>query len=453
MKSKNLVIAGVLAASLVANPTVAQDREIDRELYDLCTQFPLNSRCAGFNLPIPLDARQGEEAVCGFNTGKKRQSGKCKIVATAQSLTLYVEEGKELDFLDNKRGTAAVNVPLDRVFAMNYRQWNRIHRMELGFLIQSASERSNRTNFVEILSNEKLAKSLTSQLKMPPISPEMLSVGKVRGETTESALDPSVLVKQLSETKECVRCNLQGANLSSADLKGINLEGANLAGANLQGAKLEGAYLVGANLDKANLMEANLKGANLALGSMQEAVLQNADLSAANLQGASLPRANLQGAKLSAPAMLQNADLSNTNLKNANLEGAMLAFANLESADLQGADLGDTSVKLSGIPGNYSRGEMALDAFGTALSILTGNLGGIAAFNSRERPVKFDTNLQGANLKNANLTGVDLEDASLVDANLSGANLKDAKLEGTDLTGANLCGATMPNGSRGNQGC
>ncbi|MFB2975836.1 pentapeptide repeat-containing protein [Microseira sp. BLCC-F43] len=401
MKSKNLVIAGVLAAIVVASPSVAQNQEIDRELYQLCTQFPLNSRCAGFNIPIPLDARKGEQAACGFNTGKKRQSGKCKIAATAQGLTLYIEEGKELDFLDNKRGTAVVNVPLDRVFAINYRQWNRIHRVELGFLIQSESSRSNRTNFLEIISNEKLAMSLKSQLKMPPISPEMLSVGKVRVETTESGSDPSALVKQLLETKECLRCNLPGANLSSADLKAVNL-----AGANLQGAKLEGAYLVGANLDKANLTEANLKRVNLALGSVQEAVLQNADLRGVNLQGASLPRANLQGAKLSAPAMLQNADLSNTNLKNANLEGAMLAFANLEGADLQGADLGDTSVKLSGIPGNYSRGEMALDAFGTALSILTGNLGGIAAFNSRERPVKFDTNLQGANLKNANLTGV-----------------------------------------------
>ncbi|GET36506.1 hypothetical protein [Microseira wollei] len=49
MKSKNLLIAGVLAAILVANPTVAQNQEIDNELYQLCTQFPLNSRCAGFN--------------------------------------------------------------------------------------------------------------------------------------------------------------------------------------------------------------------------------------------------------------------------------------------------------------------------------------------------------------------------------------------------------------------
>lgn len=446
MKSKNLVIVGVLGASLFAHPTVAQSQEIDRELYQLCSQFPLNSRCAGLNIPIPLDARQGEEAACGFNNGKKRQSGKCKILATEQGLTLYIEEGKEIDFLENKRGTAVVNVPLDRVFAMNYQKWNRVHRVELGFIVQSESERSNRSNFVEILSNEKLGKSLTSQLQMPPISPEMLSVGKVRFETSESGSDPSALVKQLLETKECVRCNLQGANLSSADLKRVNLEGANLQGANLQGAKLEGAYLVGANLDKANLREANLKGANLAIASVQEAVLENADLRGVNLQGASLPKANLQGAKLLAPAMLQNADLSNANLKNANLEGAMLAFANLEGADLQGADLGDTAVKLSGIPGNYSASEIALDlAFVLLIGVPFGSAG--------DDKVNFDTNLRGANLKNANLTGVDLEDASLVNANLSGANLKDAKLEGTDLTGANLCGATMPNGSRGNQGC
>jgi uncharacterized protein YjbI with pentapeptide repeats len=446
MNAKNLVIAGVLTSSLVVSPSVAQSQEIDRELYQLCSQFPLNSRCAGRNIPIPLDARKGEEAACAFHTGKKRQSGKCKITATDKGLTVYVEEGKEIEFLDNKRGTAVLNVPLDRVFAINYQTWNRFHRIELGFLVQPESEQPNRTKFVEIITNKKLETSLKSLLKMPPISPVMLSDGGVRGETTESGVDPSAQVKQLLETKECVRCNLQGANLSSAKLEGANLEGANLAGANLQGADLEKAYLVGANLDKANLTGADLKKVNLALGSLQEAVLENADLRAVNLQGASLPRANLQQAQLSAPAMLQNADLSNTNLKNANLEGAMLVSANLEGADLQGADLGDTSIKLSGIPGNYSAGEIALDV---AFVLLFGSPFGSAG----DDKVNFDTNLQGANLKNANLTGVDLEDASLVDANLSGANLKDAKLEGTNLTGANLCGATMPNGSQGNQGC
>lgn len=453
MKSQKLLIAGVLASSLVALPSVAENQEIDRELYQLCSQFPLNSRCAGFKIPIPLDSRKGEEAVCAFHTGKKPKTEKCKITTTDRSLTIYIEEGKKIEFLNDIRATAEIKVPLDRVFASNYQIWNRIHRIEFGYLIQSESESSNRTNFLAILGNEKVANSLKSQLKMPPISPEMLSLGKVRREKTESSSDTSAQVKQLLETKQCVRCNLQGADLSSANLKGANLEGADLQGANLQKAKLEGAYLVGANLEKANLTQANLSGVNLALSSVSEAILEKADLSAANLQGVSLAKANLQGAKISAPAMLQNADLSNANLKNANLEGAMLVSANLEGADLQGADLGDTSVKLSGIPGNYSSGEMALDAFRTTLSILGGNFGGIPSFNAKDHPVKFDTNLRGANLKNANLTGVDLEDASLVDANLSGANLKDAKLNGTDLTGANLCRATMPNGLQNNQGC
>lgn len=446
MKSKNLVIVGVLASSVLANPSVAQNREIDRELYQLCSQFPLNSRCAGLNIPIPLDARMGEEAACAFRTGKKRQSGKCKIAATDKGLTVYVEEGKPIDFLEDKRGTAVVNLPLDRVFAINYQTWNRIYRVELGFLIQPQSDAANRTQFLEIITDDDLAKSLQSQLKVPPISKEILSQGGVRGETAASLGDASAVVKQLLETKECVRCDLRGANLSSADLEGVNLEGANLAGANLQGADIEKAYLVGANLDKANLTGADLRKVNFTLASLQEAVLENADLRAVNLQGASLQRSNLQRAKLSAPAMLQNADLSNANLKNANLEGATLISANLEGADLQGADLSDTSVKLSGVAGDFSAGEIAINV---AFVLLTGS----PLSSSRNDEINLDTDLRGANLKNANLNGVDLEDASLVDANLSGANLQNAKLDGTDLTGANMCGATMPNGSPSNQGC
>jgi len=89
MKSQKLLIAGVLASSLIALPSVAENQEIDRELYQLCSQFPLNSRCAGIKIPIPLDARKGEEVVCNFHTGKKRKTEKCKIATTDRSLTIY----------------------------------------------------------------------------------------------------------------------------------------------------------------------------------------------------------------------------------------------------------------------------------------------------------------------------------------------------------------------------
>ena len=42
-------------------PTFADDSE---DLFQLCSKFPFNSRCEGYDAPIPLDNRLGEEAKC-----------------------------------------------------------------------------------------------------------------------------------------------------------------------------------------------------------------------------------------------------------------------------------------------------------------------------------------------------------------------------------------------------
>lgn len=83
-----------------------------------------------------------------------------------------------------------------------------------------------------------------------------------------SASDPAH-VKQLTDTRNCVGCDLSGANLA-----GWTLPKANLTGANLTGASLYKAQLPQANLDGAELADADLTGANL-LGAHQ-----------ANLRGA-----------------------------------------------------------------------------------------------------------------------------------------------------------------------
>ena len=53
--------------------------------------------------------------------------------------------------------------------------------------------------------------------------------------------------------KECVGCDLSGANLYLADLPGADLTGANLTGANLSAANLTGADLAEADLTEADL--------------------------------------------------------------------------------------------------------------------------------------------------------------------------------------------------------
>ena len=68
---------------------------------------------------------------------------------------------------------------------------------------------------------------------------------------------------KLIETKECVECELSGANLAEAKLSGANLTGAILSDAWLVDADLSGANLSAANLTRANLTDVTLAGANL----------------------------------------------------------------------------------------------------------------------------------------------------------------------------------------------
>jgi uncharacterized protein YjbI with pentapeptide repeats len=432
-----------LSPLLIVNflmPLVAHSSDrSDRELYQLCSRSPFNSRCAGQNIPILLEVRSGVLSNCVLHTGSQIEAGVCKLNQTTTGLTIYREIGEPVALLNNQRGTQAVTIENDRVFSLNQQVWGKTYRLELGFANASEEATQNRTAFLEIIGDDELAAWSKPLLNLPPLSPERLPTGAQTGDVAAS-------VRQLLETKKCVGCNLVGADLQNAKLSKANLEGANLRGANLQGANLQESYLVGANLNQANLTKARLNSANLTLSSLQDATLQEADLTAVNLQGATAQRSNFLGAKLTAPTMMYGINLTDANLQNAKLEGAMLANANLENANLTGADLSDTRLNSSGVVDRYTAGE-ALANFGAA-GLLGVGLGALM-----QEGVQFVTNLQGANLSRANLTGAKLEDALVTNANFSNANFKDVKLDDTDLTGANLCGATMPDGDRATQGC
>ncbi|MCI5210359.1 MAG: pentapeptide repeat-containing protein, partial [Candidatus Electrothrix sp. ATG2] len=108
----------------------------------------------------------------------------------------------------------------------------------------------------------------------------LLLCGTVASAGSPGASDEDVQknFNRLVKTRECPRCNLQGAILTRMDLQGVNLQGANLSGAKLSLT----------NLSKANLKNAILQGA----------VLGGADFAGADLRGADLTDAQLAGAYL-----------------------------------------------------------------------------------------------------------------------------------------------------------
>lgn len=437
---KSLLVPVLLATSIALTHSVrAQSNDELRELYNLCSRSPYNSRCEGLEIPIPLAQRSGVEINCSLELNPPSDSDDCKIDVTDTGLTVYVEEGEPDELLDDRRGTRAIVIPFNTILGLRFRLWERevdagsfliggslyvekdgdldelaadfdpatdlneenragnrdFSEVEISFIADATGEQGNRSNGLKIVASEEFGAFITNQVNAArPVSTSITEQLTVLQATDASIADP---VRQLLDTRACVRCDLTGTDLSNADLENANLEGANLAGANLSEANLEGSYLVGANLENAVLAGANLKGARL---------------TAVRLIGADLSEASLQDANL------QAADLQNVNLSRAEVSGANLEQANLANATLEGADLSDVTTVREFVP-----------------------------FLGIQR-YKFFTNLRAANLTGANLINANFEDVRLYNADLSNATLGEV-----DLSDTRLCGATMPDGSVSDQDC
>lgn len=127
----------------------------------------------------------------------------------------------------------------------------------------------------------------------------------------------------LMQTKQCVNCNLEGADLRYLDLSGVNLQGANLNNANFFRSRLDDANLARATLVRANFGEANLRGT----------VLNLADLSHSNLLRANFSEASLYG------TVFYESYIAETRFTQALMANADLRRAWIVSADFTGADL------------------------------------------------------------------------------------------------------------------
>ena len=441
-----------LAFCLGATGTVwAEELSLD-ELYKLCSSFPFNSRCEGFEAPVPLDDREGTQVNCGLDLSQVDASGNCRIVLEDNTLVVYAEEGDPIEALDNQKGSREIRLSFDQIFSTALRIWERevdataffvggtlyIQRNEaeyggferdyvpgdgderegrgkedfsevaIGF-VDSPETDGHRSNILRITATEEFGAYLLEQVGTGEIS----SIVTTLTTPQLSVADPR---QQLMDTNACVRCDLSDVDLSDVDLDKANLEGAVLAGANLSGADFSGAYLVGADLRGANLPETDFSRAKLGLANLAGATMEAVDLHAA-----SLPLANLQDATMA----------------KAELGGVHLAGANLTNVDLTEADLTEFTST------------------------------GFIPFLGLQR-FRLFANLRGDNLSGSVLTMADfddavLADATLVGANLAGANLNDVALRGADLTGATvaeedlaearLCGAIMPSGDVFTDGC
>jgi uncharacterized protein YjbI with pentapeptide repeats len=159
---------------------------------------------------------------------------------------------------------------------------------------------------------------------------------------SESELDSEVQanVKKLLETRQCLRCNLQGADLRSKNLRGVNLHGSDL-----RKVDLSNAYLDGADLSETNLAGASLSGMTLIDVDLRGANLSNISIVPLTLGSAKINRATKVSYKLRLVWEIFNYGAEGKNLRGVDLTEAWLNLANLRGANLEGADLRNTRLR------------------------------------------------------------------------------------------------------------
>jgi hypothetical protein len=93
-----------------------------KKLYQLCSRFPLNSQCQGYETPVALDDRTGKMGDCIFKNNEVESRGLCKITVNDTGITIYQETGEELEIINSKKSTRTVQITPTSVGRIQYRE-------------------------------------------------------------------------------------------------------------------------------------------------------------------------------------------------------------------------------------------------------------------------------------------------------------------------------------------
>lgn len=120
------VFSGVslsIAILMAAAPVMAEAGKppIGEDLYQLCSSFPHNSQCNGYEIPIALADRPGQIGHCLFKE-EKEQGGDCKVVAEESEITIYQEVEGKLKVLKDRSPTRIVKLTRSQIGRFEYRQ-------------------------------------------------------------------------------------------------------------------------------------------------------------------------------------------------------------------------------------------------------------------------------------------------------------------------------------------
>jgi hypothetical protein len=112
-----------LAILMAAAPVMAEKPPIGEDLYQLCSSFPYNSQCKGYEIPIALADRPGQIGRCLFKKEEEQeQGGDCKVVAEESEITIYQEVEGKLKVLKDQSPTRIVKLTRTQMGRFEYRE-------------------------------------------------------------------------------------------------------------------------------------------------------------------------------------------------------------------------------------------------------------------------------------------------------------------------------------------
>ena len=119
------VVATLVLLSVVP-PIAARASEekplIGEDLYQLCSSFPLNSQCKGYEIPVALDDRPGMGGGCLFLVNQVEKRGDCKIAVNDTEIVVYHEIAEKLKVLKDRASTRMVKIIPSEVSRFEYRE-------------------------------------------------------------------------------------------------------------------------------------------------------------------------------------------------------------------------------------------------------------------------------------------------------------------------------------------
>jgi hypothetical protein len=121
MRSLILFATSSLMVVMAFTPVSAQLRD-DRDLADLCSKFPLNSRCIGYSREVALEKRPGEAGACVMIIKAVKTETVCKLSINGQTITTYYEFGDKISYLDNKKASQEIQISPSNIKAIRYRE-------------------------------------------------------------------------------------------------------------------------------------------------------------------------------------------------------------------------------------------------------------------------------------------------------------------------------------------